>query len=337
MKIEMCESLFYSWLRHVKGCQLVQTNWKPSPTWTIENRVKAEKFMQRADEYFKKKHGYEIFKSNSFSQLISQAESDLLGISFTNEITQAISVETAFHEGGLNYGGTEETITRIIKKLARCALCAAGYFNVSRGEIIFASPKIHNAVLSDLKACVEELNNLFRENGFDFTTRVIANEDFKNEVLLPVLEVSNRVSDTTELFMRSWQLMKMFENIQHVKKPSEVQYSDNAEAHVRNDIYGGYKIGQLARMVFGPMLESGAASEEEITLLQEAYYSKETLHLNYPALVAADSNYDPARYYSNSLFIRGKLYKMCNDWYETSANNDRPSLLMWIETHKEAK
>lgn len=30
MKIEMGESLFYSWLRHVKECQIVQTNWKVS-------------------------------------------------------------------------------------------------------------------------------------------------------------------------------------------------------------------------------------------------------------------------------------------------------------------
>lgn len=29
MKIEMGESLFYSWLRHVKECQIVQTSWNP--------------------------------------------------------------------------------------------------------------------------------------------------------------------------------------------------------------------------------------------------------------------------------------------------------------------
>ena len=28
MKIEIGESLIYSWLRHEKQCQLVQTNWK---------------------------------------------------------------------------------------------------------------------------------------------------------------------------------------------------------------------------------------------------------------------------------------------------------------------
>jgi len=31
MKIEMGESLLYSWLRHVKECQIAQTNWKVSP------------------------------------------------------------------------------------------------------------------------------------------------------------------------------------------------------------------------------------------------------------------------------------------------------------------
>ena len=37
MKIEMGESLFYSWLRHVKECQIVQTNWKVSPQWVLQN------------------------------------------------------------------------------------------------------------------------------------------------------------------------------------------------------------------------------------------------------------------------------------------------------------
>ena len=42
MKIEMGESLFYSWLRHVKECQIVQTNWKTSPQWTIIHEEKLE-------------------------------------------------------------------------------------------------------------------------------------------------------------------------------------------------------------------------------------------------------------------------------------------------------
>lgn len=37
MKVEMGESLFYSWLGHVKECLVVQTNWKPSPSWSLQN------------------------------------------------------------------------------------------------------------------------------------------------------------------------------------------------------------------------------------------------------------------------------------------------------------
>lgn len=37
MKIEIGESLFYSWLRHVKECQLVQMNWKASPEWQLQH------------------------------------------------------------------------------------------------------------------------------------------------------------------------------------------------------------------------------------------------------------------------------------------------------------
>lgn len=228
MKIEMCESLFYSWLRHVKGCQLVQPNWKPSPTWTVENREEAEKLMKATDTYFQKKYGYEIYKSNSFSQLILQAESDLVGICTNKGSAYVYSVETAFHEGGLNYGGTEETVTMIIKKFVRSALCAAGYFNVLEGEIIFASPKIHNGVINDLINCTEELNRLFAENGFGFSARIIANEDFKNEVLVPVMEVSGRINDTSELFMRSWQLISLYEQRSKktfINKSSEISTS----------------------------------------------------------------------------------------------------------------
>lgn len=37
MKIEIGESLMISWLRHIKECQIAQTNWKPSPKWEIND------------------------------------------------------------------------------------------------------------------------------------------------------------------------------------------------------------------------------------------------------------------------------------------------------------
>lgn len=39
MKIEMCEQMVQSWLQHIKGCQVVQTNWMISPLMDISSHL----------------------------------------------------------------------------------------------------------------------------------------------------------------------------------------------------------------------------------------------------------------------------------------------------------
>lgn len=49
MKIEVCEHLVASWLRHCKGCQIVQTNWRPSPVMAHiddDERAKLTSFVE---------------------------------------------------------------------------------------------------------------------------------------------------------------------------------------------------------------------------------------------------------------------------------------------------
>ena len=65
MKIEMGESLFYSWLRHVKECQIVQTNWKVSPQWDFKNAEEIEKLLNELNAYFEQTYHYKIFKKNA--------------------------------------------------------------------------------------------------------------------------------------------------------------------------------------------------------------------------------------------------------------------------------
>ena len=51
MKIEIGESLLYSWLRHAKGCQLVQMNWKTSSnSWEMKNEETIRKLMLDSSE-----------------------------------------------------------------------------------------------------------------------------------------------------------------------------------------------------------------------------------------------------------------------------------------------
>ena len=69
--------------------------------------------------------------------------------------------------------------------------------------------------------------------------------------------------------------------------------------------------------------------------MQTSDYSKQTFDLQYPALVSMDADFDPVRYYKDPLTIAGKQYRMCSQWFETTANNDRPFLDHWIEGHEQ--
>ena len=167
----------------------------------------------------------------------------------------------------------------------------------NEAEIIFASPKINPSVLSDLEPCIEEMNTMFRENEYDYNFRIIANEEYNDLVLKPILLASDGV--------------------------------DYTEA----DVYKELKIGQLAQKVLGRMLSDGYATDEEIRAMQTPQYSKQTFDLQYPLLVEENSDFEHVRYYTKPILIRGKNYRMCSQWFEVPTNNDRPYLLNWIETH----
>jgi hypothetical protein len=144
MKIEIGESLFLSWLRHVKGCQLVQTNWKSASEWDRMHDEEIQNLMDKSSKYFMEKYSYEIYKgTTSLDQLISQAEIDVVGISFSEGQQELYAIDVAFHEAGLNYRSKDETVIRVIKKILRTAMCIYGYFGFKKGSIIFAAPKIN--------------------------------------------------------------------------------------------------------------------------------------------------------------------------------------------------
>lgn len=136
MKIEIGESLIYSWLRHKKNCQLVQTNWKPSAEWNKFDIEWAEKTYRDAQKYFDETFQFDLFKKNSgLEQALQQAELDVIGVQIEGAIVKNIfAVDVAFHEKGLNYGSKEETATRVLKKMIRSALCLVVYFGAKKAR-----------------------------------------------------------------------------------------------------------------------------------------------------------------------------------------------------------
>lgn len=335
MKIEMGESLFYSWLRHVKECQIVQTNWKVSPQWDFQHEDQIASLVQDAAAHFSSRYGYNIFKGNrSLSQILRQGECDALGISFQSGVSRIYAVDVAFHGDGLNYGSKEETVMKVIAKSIRTAACLYGYLDTTNAEIIFASPKINPATLKDLSPCVEDVNMLFQRHGFEFSMRIIANTAFNDAVLQPILLLSEGIADTSELFVRSYQMFTMFADAPETDKTPPVRKEEKQQLPQSTDAYKELKVGKLAQVVLRKMLEDGAAGEDEVRFMQQSAYSKQFFGLNYPLLVRADAVYEKVRYYAAPLVIRGEQYMMCSQWFETPANNDRPYLLHWIESHR---
>jgi len=343
LKIEIGESLLLSWLRHVKECQLVQTNWKPSAKWELKNKELLEKLMQDSSNLFKEKYGYDLYKGNSgISQILTQAEIDVIGISFDDDHIYAIDV--AFHEAGLNYGSKDETVTRVIKKCIRTAMCIYGYYGSSNGTIIFTSPKINPAVINSIEACTDDIDSVMRNLGLNYKVRIIANEDFREKVLEPVLNVLGDVADTSELFMRSLQMYNLFaekksKTVEGRQKSTVTRrISPELEEIEYNGISGleEMKIGVIVRTVLRKMLESGEVSKQEIEQMQTKEYSKETFDIQFPLLVKVRETDErsPARYYSLPLKIYDENYFLCSEWYEVPANNDRPYLMKWLVSHK---
>lgn len=114
------------------------------------------------------------------------------------------AIDVVFHEAELNYGFKDETITRVIKKCIPAAMCIYGYMDKDSAEIIFTSPKINLVVITELEPKMGEINTLFHSLELGFNTRLIANEEFNGKILEPILISSGGISDTSELFLRSY-------------------------------------------------------------------------------------------------------------------------------------
>ncbi len=102
MQLEIAESLCPSYLRHVKGCWLVQTNWKTSEHWV---KQKSDSDLESSFESMRRlfdPDGMIFKKTKDASQFLKQGEIDVVGVGQDGSV-QALDV--AFHEDGLNYTG----------------------------------------------------------------------------------------------------------------------------------------------------------------------------------------------------------------------------------------
>jgi hypothetical protein len=208
MKVEMGESLMRSWLRHVKGCQLAELNWKPSSGW--DKWGNGQQPMDAARVFFQRALGITLFADDATaSQLLRQAEIDVLGVKLgrTGEVEAVYGADVAYHENGLHY---KDNVGGILKKLVRARIAVEAYFGDVPCHIVFASPVVRPGPLQALEAAMEQLQAFFSGQRLATTTALYANATFRDEIILPTLAASAETADSSELFLRSYRLLAGF-------------------------------------------------------------------------------------------------------------------------------
>ncbi len=201
MKIEIGESLCYSYLRHVKRCWLVQSNWKVSEHWVKRSSE------EELDDLFSSMRDLfdrdgSVFKQTKDSgQFLKQGEIDVVGLGQDGSIH---ALDVAFHEAGLNYGGGADK--RVLKKLLRAMMILKAYHaSDTELHVYFVSPKVHRAVQQPLEDIFTELEGEYPEIGWHLLT----NDAFADQVVKPTLEKAVAVADTSELFVRSAKMLEL--------------------------------------------------------------------------------------------------------------------------------
>jgi hypothetical protein len=277
-----------------KNCQMVQLNWKPSvSSWELHNENTVEALMKSTDAHFSEKYGLNLFKKNSsLGQLLQQGEIDALGIEIDSGGVQNIyAIDVAFHESGLNYGSKEETIARVMKKMVRTAMILHGFFNVTNGEIIFASPKVYGIISNPLQEYLQELQQLLQRWGLNFHFSFICNEEFRDKIYNVVTALSNTVADTSELFMRAVQMSNLFADdtaAAKVVKERKQRITVRVDA-AREAELGEMKIGILVKSTLARLVRDEVIHPSEVERLLRVDYSKKTFNINYPALKEYDA------------------------------------------------
>lgn len=312
MKIEIAESLVYSYLKHSEGCRIVQTNWRTSGKWIV-----TEYETERARELFQKISNSDyfrgIFKNSSFDQLIKQAEIDVLGINTAEETVYGIDV--AFHSAGLNYGSKTETAFRIIKKIFRTIFIMQSYFDENeKFNSYFITPKVNSAT----KVIIEDLMIKAKEviNDENITIDFISNEQFYSEIVDSLLENIDEEHDTTELFSRAVKLMKL--DNRKAESTRIVTKSVVPRITSKKREVNGMKIGQFVQHSFRKAFEQNLLSASEINELQKPEYSKRIFNSNYEILKNQSrpikDEYGRTRYYAREIFCDN--YHLTSQWVE---------------------
>lgn len=336
MKIEVCEQMLAAWLRYVKECQVVETNWRPFP---VKNDAKLRDGMSKAEQYFqelkacvlKNEDGETLFKKSTWSQFLSQCEIDVVGVKAKDGVIDELYlVDSAFHENGLNYGDTDK---RVVKKILRAILIAYIIFPNIPANIVFVSPICKKKPLQFIESLLGQFKGIIQKYTPDITVTLLFNEDFSKEVFLPLQKIVDDVENDSDLFMRFLKLHSILEKFKDAADCPSIGSHSSANlssAHTKT------ARGDNKKIVFATLrnlVDSGLMTCELSDRLCDPDYTKKTFDISgFPLLIKSEdfpaSGYQQCRYYTEEITLFGESYKICSQWiperirrFESWANN----------------
>ena len=315
MKIEIAESLSQSYLKHVEGCRITQTNWKTSAIWKVTqyDQERAKTLFERFKETSRFSN---IFRKNSFDQLLKQAEIDVLGINPTEGVVYGIDV--AFHSVGLNYGDKLKTSETIIKKIMRTIFIMQVYFSeYDKFHSYFITPKTSPSLKLEIESMIAEANQLINDESISI--KFITDDRFYAEIVSPLMENAKDENDTSELFLRAVKLLAL-EKANQQKKLAK---------NTLHRTVNGMKIGQFVKLAFRDLHQQNLISNEELSNLQSRDYARKVFKMNLEILrdrtQSITDKTGNKRYYSSPDFMGG--YYLNSQWFEKHWDG----LLNWLD------
>ncbi len=345
MKIEMGESLGYSYLRHVQKCWLVQANWKASEHWVkyqtddeLETLFSAMRTKFDPDDSVLK-------GTKDCRQFLRQAEIDVLGVGQDGAVH---AMDVAFHEAGLSYTGG--AVKRVLKKMLRTYLILQAYQpEGTKQTIYFLSPKVHRAVQQPLEECFDALQGEYP----DVEWRLLTNRDFAEQALGPTLQAASSVADTSELFVRSVKLLELGglvegENWDQVspaqsevikETPASIGGGRNERLHKPTRERLGSESKQLQPLVRDLMQTLLAdypdlLGEEELVNLLDRDYCQRRLGLNTGGFSLIRRVEDDRIINGHGRYgakVYGGRFFVTSQWWKDDHAHNGASLLRWVE------
>lgn len=324
MKIEIGEFLILSWLRHVRGCVVTQMNWSPSPAWTVGRERELRAAFEAVRGFCDDAIGGPIFEKCDFGSFVRHARIDVLGLRLDRAAggIEAIAVDSAINETELPHGNAEETAVRLIQSMMRAGFALAAYLNPGNASVVFATPWLAKALRQDVQRHLARLETRLAAQRHPAVSRlrfrVIADADFADEIVQPVLEHVDAVAATSGLAGQTEQSARPG----NAGTGSARRGSDRP---IKATARGGGRIGEHVRRTMAELAASDRLTARIVGNLLDPRYCKARFNLGHPFLKPVDRSVPLSRqgndrngrgrYWKKPLKVGDHEFLICNNWF----------------------